>query len=81
MTWIKANLNVGISHELWDHFLKVLSSLTQWVELVREWAVSRYIPEAVAIKFIFWSKWLFDLFQRCRYLGFFSNVENNGNAH
>ena len=50
MTWIKANLNVGISHELWDHFLKVLSSLTQWVELVREWAVSRYIPVVVTIK-------------------------------
>ena len=40
VTWIKANLNVYISTELWDQFLKVLSSLTQWVELIREWAVS-----------------------------------------
>jgi hypothetical protein len=40
VTWIKANLNVIISPELWDQFLVVLSSLTQWEELIREWAVS-----------------------------------------
>jgi hypothetical protein len=40
VTWIKANLNVIISPELWDQFLMVLSSLTQWEELIREWAVS-----------------------------------------
>ncbi len=40
VTWIKANLNVFISAELWNQFLSVLSSLTQWVELIREWAVS-----------------------------------------
>jgi len=40
VTWIKANLNVVISPELWDQFLMVLSSLTQWEELIREWAVS-----------------------------------------
>jgi hypothetical protein len=40
VTWIKANLNVVISPELWDKFLVVLSSLTQWEELIREWAVS-----------------------------------------
>ncbi|CAH1791020.1 unnamed protein product [Owenia fusiformis] len=38
VTWIKANLNVLISSELWDQFLVVLSSLTQWEELIREWA-------------------------------------------
>lgn len=38
VTWIKANLNVVISSELWDQFLSVLSSLTQWEELIREWA-------------------------------------------
>ncbi|PNF30190.1 Ral GTPase-activating protein subunit alpha-2 [Cryptotermes secundus] len=38
VTWIKANLNVIISPELWDRFLVVLSSLTQWEELIREWA-------------------------------------------
>ncbi|KAG8275624.1 Ral GTPase-activating protein subunit alpha-2 [Homalodisca vitripennis] len=38
VTWIKANLNVVISAELWDEFLAVLSSLTQWEELIREWA-------------------------------------------
>jgi hypothetical protein len=40
VTWIKANLNVIISPKLWDQFLEVLSSLTQWEELIREWAVS-----------------------------------------
>ncbi|PSN32061.1 Ral GTPase-activating protein subunit alpha-2, partial [Blattella germanica] len=38
VTWIKANLNVVISPDLWDQFLLVLSSLTQWEELIREWA-------------------------------------------
>ena len=40
VTWIRANLNVFVSAELWDRFLEVLSSLTAWVELIREWAVS-----------------------------------------
>ncbi|XP_078043542.1 putative Rho GTPase-activating protein CG5521 isoform X9 [Augochlora pura] len=38
VTWIKANLNVIISTQLWDQFLEVLTSLTQWEELIREWA-------------------------------------------
>nr|XP_046485435.1 probable Rho GTPase-activating protein CG5521 [Neodiprion pinetum] len=38
VTWIKANLNVVISTQLWDQFLAVLTSLTQWEELIREWA-------------------------------------------
>ena len=40
VTWIKANLNVVISTQLWDQFLQVLTSLTHWEELIREWAVS-----------------------------------------
>lgn len=39
VTWIKANLNVVISRELWDRFLHVLVSLTNWEELIKEWAV------------------------------------------
>ncbi|XP_070578074.1 ral GTPase-activating protein subunit alpha-1-like isoform X2 [Ptychodera flava] len=38
VTWIKANLNVFISTDLWDELLRVLSSLTHWEELIREWA-------------------------------------------
>ncbi|XP_076442581.1 ral GTPase-activating protein subunit alpha-1-like isoform X3 [Babylonia areolata] len=38
VTWIKANLNVLISTDLWDEFLSVLSSLTSWIELIKEWA-------------------------------------------
>lgn len=38
VTWIKANLYVVVSAELWDQFLEVLSSLTLWEELIREWA-------------------------------------------
>ena len=37
VTWIKANLYVVVSCELWDQFLEVLSSLTLWEELIREW--------------------------------------------
>lgn len=38
MAWIRANLYVYISRELWDELLAVLSSLTCWEELVTEWA-------------------------------------------
>uniref|UniRef100_H0UWK7 Ral GTPase activating protein catalytic subunit alpha 2 n=1 Tax=Cavia porcellus TaxID=10141 RepID=H0UWK7_CAVPO len=38
VAWIRANLCVFISRELWDDFLGVLSSLTEWEELVSEWA-------------------------------------------
>ncbi|XP_077907459.1 ral GTPase-activating protein subunit alpha-2 isoform X3 [Ictidomys tridecemlineatus] len=38
VAWIRANLYVYISRELWDDFLGVLSSLTEWEELISEWA-------------------------------------------
>ncbi|XP_044599551.1 ral GTPase-activating protein subunit alpha-1 isoform X3 [Cotesia glomerata] len=38
VTWIKANLNVVIAPQLWNQFLEVLTSLTRWKELIREWA-------------------------------------------
>uniref|UniRef100_A0A3Q2DXH9 Ral GTPase activating protein catalytic subunit alpha 2 n=1 Tax=Cyprinodon variegatus TaxID=28743 RepID=A0A3Q2DXH9_CYPVA len=38
VAWVRANLNVFISRELWDELLAVLSSLTCWEELVTEWA-------------------------------------------
>lgn len=40
MAWIKGNLNVYISRELWDDLLSVLSSLTCWEELVTEWSLT-----------------------------------------
>ena len=39
VTWIRANLNVTISVELWDQFITTLASLTVWEELIHEWAV------------------------------------------
>uniref|UniRef100_A0A803VYE1 Ral GTPase activating protein catalytic subunit alpha 2 n=1 Tax=Ficedula albicollis TaxID=59894 RepID=A0A803VYE1_FICAL len=38
VAWIRANLSVYISRELWDELLSVLSSLTHWEELIAEWA-------------------------------------------
>ncbi|KAM5242293.1 ral GTPase-activating protein subunit alpha-1 isoform 12-T12 [Hipposideros larvatus] len=40
VAWIKANLNVYISRELWDELLSVLSSLTYWEELATEWSLT-----------------------------------------
>ncbi|XP_060736569.1 ral GTPase-activating protein subunit alpha-1 isoform X4 [Tachysurus vachellii] len=40
VAWIKANLNVFISRDLWDELLSVLSSLTCWEELVTEWSLT-----------------------------------------
>ena len=34
VTWIKANLYVVVSSELWDQFLEVLSSLTLWGKIL-----------------------------------------------
>ncbi|XP_056343828.1 ral GTPase-activating protein subunit alpha-2 [Oenanthe melanoleuca] len=38
VAWIRANLSVYISRELWDELLSLLSSLTHWEELITEWA-------------------------------------------
>ncbi|KAM7403860.1 hypothetical protein PAMA_004335 [Pampus argenteus] len=38
VAWVRANLCVFISRELWDELLAVLSALTCWEELVTEWA-------------------------------------------
>ncbi|XP_074547463.1 ral GTPase-activating protein subunit alpha-2 isoform X2 [Halichoeres trimaculatus] len=38
VAWVRANLCVFISRELWDELLAVLSSLTCWEELVTEWS-------------------------------------------
>ncbi|XP_041109707.1 ral GTPase-activating protein subunit alpha-2 isoform X6 [Polyodon spathula] len=38
VAWVRANLSVLITRELWDELLSVLSSLTAWEELVIEWA-------------------------------------------
>ncbi|KFP37946.1 Ral GTPase-activating protein subunit alpha-2, partial [Chlamydotis macqueenii] len=38
VAWIRANLSVYISRELWDELLGVLSALTDWEELINEWA-------------------------------------------
>ena len=43
VTWIRANLNVVITVELWDQFVQTLSALTVWEELIREWAVRLFI--------------------------------------
>ncbi|XP_013192086.2 probable Rho GTPase-activating protein CG5521 isoform X1 [Amyelois transitella] len=38
VTWIKANLNVAVKPELWQNFMELLSRLTHWEDLIKEWA-------------------------------------------
>jgi hypothetical protein len=38
VTWIKANLNVYVSVSLWEKFHELVSSLTKWEELIKEWS-------------------------------------------
>lgn len=38
VTWIRASLEVYLTKELWDELLRVLTSLTNWEELIKEWA-------------------------------------------
>ncbi len=45
-----------VSTELWDQFLEVLSSLTLWEELIREWAktmetLTRVLARQVKLSF------------------------------
>ncbi|XP_014663147.1 PREDICTED: ral GTPase-activating protein subunit alpha-1-like [Priapulus caudatus] len=53
VTWIKANLNVYISAELWDQFLSVLSSLTHWEELVQEWSKTMDTLTRVLVRHVY----------------------------
>ena len=55
VTWIRANLNVAISVDLWDQFVQILSSLTVWEELIREWAVRSTVVfiQVPALTFLF----------------------------
>nr|XP_014350838.1 PREDICTED: ral GTPase-activating protein subunit alpha-2 [Latimeria chalumnae] len=46
VAWIRANLSVYISRDLWDELLSVLSSLTSWEELISEWA---YIMDSLTV--------------------------------
>ncbi|OWR50192.1 putative tuberin [Danaus plexippus plexippus] len=38
VTWIKANLNVAVRSELWQDFMELLTRLTHWEDLIKEWA-------------------------------------------
>ncbi|CAH2045652.1 unnamed protein product, partial [Iphiclides podalirius] len=38
VTWIKANLNVAVKPELWQSFMELLTRLTHWEDLIKEWA-------------------------------------------
>ncbi|XP_075982938.1 putative Rho GTPase-activating protein CG5521 isoform X2 [Anticarsia gemmatalis] len=38
VTWIKANLNVAVKSELWQNFMELLTRLTHWEDLIKEWA-------------------------------------------
>lgn len=40
VTWIKANLHATICVDLWNGFVRVLSTLSHWEPLIDEWAVS-----------------------------------------
>ncbi|XP_077996665.1 ral GTPase-activating protein subunit alpha-1-like isoform X2 [Glandiceps talaboti] len=53
VTWIKANLNVAISTDLWNELLRVLSSLTHWEELIKEWAKTMETLTRVLAKHVY----------------------------
>lgn len=53
VTWIRANLQVTISLDLWERFQMTLSALTQWEELVREWARNLDTTTRVMVKYVY----------------------------
>ncbi len=52
VTWIRANLNVVITVDLWDQFVLTLSGLTVWEELIREWAVNSLLFIEVGLIYV-----------------------------
>lgn len=46
VSWIKANLYVHVSLQLWDELVNVLSSLCRWEDLITEWSVSIEVCKA-----------------------------------
>ena len=40
VSYVRANLVVGVSDGLWSQLNEVLSTLTQWKEVVTQWMVS-----------------------------------------
>ncbi|XP_072545578.1 ral GTPase-activating protein subunit alpha-2 isoform X2 [Salminus brasiliensis] len=53
VAWVRANLSVFISRELWDELLAVLSSLSHWEELVSEWASIMDSLTAVLARYVY----------------------------
>lgn len=53
VTWIKASLIVVIYTELWDQFLQVLSTLTRWEELIKEWAKTMETLTRVMVRLVY----------------------------
>lgn len=51
VTWIKANLNVAVKPELWQNFMELLTHLTHWEDLIKEWAV-RILRQAYSFNVI-----------------------------
>ncbi|XP_057199282.1 ral GTPase-activating protein subunit alpha-2 isoform X3 [Triplophysa rosa] len=53
VAWVRANLTVFISRELWDELLALLSSLSHWEELVFEWASIMDSLTAVLARYVY----------------------------
>lgn len=53
VTWIKANLNVAVSSQLWEQFSTLVGSLTRWEELINEWSATMYILNRVMSRYVF----------------------------
>ncbi|RWS27967.1 ral GTPase-activating protein subunit alpha-1-like protein, partial [Leptotrombidium deliense] len=53
VTWIKANLAVHISNDLWVQFQSTLSSLTKWEELIKEWSKTMDTVTRVMSRYVY----------------------------
>ncbi|XP_027202242.1 ral GTPase-activating protein subunit alpha-1 isoform X2 [Dermatophagoides pteronyssinus] len=53
VTWIKANLNIQVSNQLWEQFHQLVSSLTKWEELISEWSNTMFILNRVMSRYVF----------------------------
>lgn len=53
LAWVKANLHIQVSEQLWKQFLGTLSSLTNWIQLIREWSKTMEMLTRILARYIY----------------------------
>lgn len=53
VSWIRANLYVHISNQMWNEFHRVMKNLVRWRELIEEWSTTMSSLTRVLVKHVY----------------------------